>query len=181
MVTGYCVFGTVTKIGIYNLANLITRDEWLNKSKPMWLQREAYNELEGMTTWAIPWKCKAPETMWEAWGRVQDSARRISLHQQKRRIKKWNVSCPVDNNCESTSLTECTHVQLFLWNKKLERFQQKILQLIKKWSRHHRNEQDDTTWEGSRKSKKAHRHSISPDTSSHPRQVQTGELKSKIN
>jgi len=31
------------------------------------------------------------------------------------------------------------------------------------------------------KSKKAHRHPICPDTSSHLRQVKTGELKSKIN
>jgi len=45
----------------------------------------------------------------------------------------------------------------------------------------HRNEDDNATRECSHKSKKAHRHSISPDTSSHLRQVKTGELNSKIN
>jgi len=39
----------------------------------------------------------------------------------------------------------------------------------------------NTTQECLHKSKKARRHPISPDTSSHPRQVQTGKLKSKIN
>jgi hypothetical protein len=71
-------------------------------------------------------------------------------------------------------------VQLFFRIKKLEQSQQKILQQIEKRSHCHRNEHDNTVRECSHKSLKARRHSISPDTSSHLRQVKTGELKSKI-
>ena len=100
---------------------------------------------------------------------------------EKLRKKKRNVSCEVNCDRESTSLTECTYTQLFVKIKKLEQLQQKILQQIKKRSHHHMNKHDNTRRECSRKSNKAWRRSISPDTSSHPRQVKTGKLNSKIN
>ena len=86
-------------------------------------------------------------------------------------------------NCdrESTSLTECAYMQLFLGIEKIEQSQQKILQRIEKRSHRHNDEHDNTMRECSRNSMKARRHSICPDTSSHLRQVKTGKINSEIN
>jgi hypothetical protein len=95
---------------------------------------------------------------------------------KKLRKMKQNVSREVNHDRESTSLTECAYVPLFLRIKKIERSQQKMLQRIEKRSLLHRNEHDSTMQECSRKSKKACRHSTSPYTSSRLRQVKTGKL-----
>jgi hypothetical protein len=89
-------------------------------------------------------------------------------------IKKQNISRKVNYDHKSTSKTECAYTWHFLRIKKLEQSQYKILQPIKKQSRHHRNEHVSTMQECPRKSQKAHRHWISPDTSCHLRQVTTG-------
>jgi hypothetical protein len=99
---------------------------------------------------------------------------------EKLRKKKRNILHEVNRDRESTSLTECAYTQLFLRIKKIKQSYQKILQRIEKRSHRHTDEHDNSKRECSRKSKKACRHSISPDTSSHLRQVKTGEIESNI-
>jgi len=107
-------------------------------------------------------------------------------------VKEWSVSHQVDCDGKSTSLSECTHVQLCLRIEKLEQLHKKILQGIKKkQSCHYSNnskdssfvscKQPNTTHDCSHKSIKVSRHQISPDTSSQQRKGITGHLKSKIN
>ena len=155
---------------------MIARHDRLIKSKPMRLLWEAYGELKGTTTRSIQWKCKAPRNMWEAWGHKQDCARSRQLQNKKR-----NISREVICDRESTCIKECTYVRLFLRVKNLKQSEKKILQWIKKRSGCHRNEYVSIKQECSQKSQKAHRHWISPDTSSQMRQVKTAKRILKLN
>ena len=80
--------------------------------------------------------------------------------------KKRNVSGEVIRDRKSTKKIVVAYARRFLRSKNLKRSYKKIRERIKKRSRRYINDYASIERECSRKSQKAHRHRISPDTSS---------------
>ena len=146
-----------------------------------------------MTILAVPWTCKVPQTMWEAWRGARDSVWESPLQKCKKLdneteyflpaqlfswkyFNKWEHSCAFCQDWEPQMFAVCSRKYCNRIRKitSLQKWQQRLKHFMQ-W------EAQSNMRVYSCKTKKAHRYKISSVTASQPRKGITGELEWKIN